>query len=126
MIWITEWNALQHPVASAFLAVLYSDYMLTSKTDKMTCDGNEYTPSDLRKFAMSQVGFLSFYLRRIYLLDIQSYVCLSISLQQQLYEPMLLGLFKNVIKYMSDHLKSNAFFKDPTRVRQHFWRVRAT
>ncbi|KAG6390667.1 hypothetical protein SASPL_148406 [Salvia splendens] len=27
LIWVSEWNALQHPVASAFLAVLYSDYM---------------------------------------------------------------------------------------------------
>lgn len=58
LIWITQWNALQHPVASAFLAVVYSDYMLTSKTEKMTCDGNEYTPSDLRKFAMSQANYV--------------------------------------------------------------------
>ncbi|KAE8679851.1 Endoglucanase 24 [Hibiscus syriacus] len=32
LIWVSEWNSLQHPVASAFLAALYSDYMLTSQT----------------------------------------------------------------------------------------------
>lgn len=58
LIWISQWNALQHPVASAFLAVLYSDYMHTSRTEKFTCDANEYTPSDLRKFAMSQADYV--------------------------------------------------------------------
>ncbi|KAI8020281.1 Endoglucanase 2 [Camellia lanceoleosa] len=32
LIWVSQWNALQHPVASVFLAVIYSDYMLTSRT----------------------------------------------------------------------------------------------
>lgn len=58
LIWISEWNALQHPVASAFLAVLYSDYMLTSRTAKITCNGDAYTPSDLRKFAISQADYV--------------------------------------------------------------------
>lgn len=57
LIWISDWNALQHPVASAFLAVVYSDYMLSSRTAKISCDGNNYRPSDLRKFALSQVHF---------------------------------------------------------------------
>ncbi|XAR64188.1 Cellulase [Bertholletia excelsa] len=30
MIWVTEWNALQHATSSAFLAVLYSDYLKAS------------------------------------------------------------------------------------------------
>lgn len=55
LIWVSDWNALQHPVASAFLAVLYSDYMLSSRTARLSCDGNSYKPSDLRKFAISQV-----------------------------------------------------------------------
>ncbi|CAH9094251.1 unnamed protein product [Cuscuta epithymum] len=58
LVWISEWNSLQHPVASAFLAVVYSDYMLTSRTPKITCDGKSYTPSDLRKFAMSQADYV--------------------------------------------------------------------
>ncbi|PKI77425.1 hypothetical protein CRG98_002198 [Punica granatum] len=55
LIWVSEWNSLQHPVASAFLATVYSDYMLTSRTAKISCDGKSYKPSDLRKFAKSQV-----------------------------------------------------------------------
>jgi hypothetical protein len=57
LIWVSEWNALQHPVASAFLASLYSDYMRSSGTAKLSCNGYSYKPSDLRKFAKSQVGF---------------------------------------------------------------------
>ncbi|KAL4644236.1 hypothetical protein ACB092_02G149800, partial [Castanea dentata] len=38
LIWVSEWNSLQHPVASAFLAVLYSDYMLTSQTETLYCN----------------------------------------------------------------------------------------
>ncbi|KAK9270911.1 hypothetical protein L1049_026498 [Liquidambar formosana] len=58
LIWVSEWNALQHPVASAFLAALYSDYMLTSRTAKLQCDGDSFTPSDLRKFAISQADYV--------------------------------------------------------------------
>ncbi|GKG40451.1 endoglucanase 2-like protein, partial [Tanacetum coccineum] len=54
LIWIIDWNALQHPVASAFLAVVYSDYMLTSRSQKIQCDADTFTASDLRKFALSQ------------------------------------------------------------------------
>lgn len=55
LLWISEWNALQHPVASAFLALVFSDYMLSSRTPKISCDGHSFSPLDLRKFAMSQV-----------------------------------------------------------------------
>ncbi|RWR85937.1 endoglucanase 24-like protein [Cinnamomum micranthum f. kanehirae] len=58
LIWISQWNSLQHPVASAFLAVVYSDYMLTSQTPTFSCSGKSYTPSDLRKFAMSQADYV--------------------------------------------------------------------
>ncbi|KAK8648924.1 hypothetical protein V6N13_129666 [Hibiscus sabdariffa] len=58
LIWISEWNSLQHPVASAFLAVLYSDYMLTSQTAKLTCGDHSFKPSDLRKFAKSQADYV--------------------------------------------------------------------
>ena len=55
LIWVIKWHCLQHSMASAFLAVLYSDYMLTSQTEMLYCDGKEYKSEDLRKFAMSQV-----------------------------------------------------------------------
>uniref|UniRef100_A0A5B6ZQI2 Endoglucanase n=1 Tax=Davidia involucrata TaxID=16924 RepID=A0A5B6ZQI2_DAVIN len=58
LIWVSEWNALQHPVASAFLAVIYSDYMLSSRTATLSCDGDSYGPSDLRKFAISQADYV--------------------------------------------------------------------
>lgn len=58
LIWIVKWNSLQHPVASAFLAVLYSDYMITSGTETFYCSGKSYQPHDLRKFAISQVDYL--------------------------------------------------------------------
>ncbi|KAF9683128.1 hypothetical protein SADUNF_Sadunf05G0179900 [Salix dunnii] len=58
LIWVSEWNALQHPVASAFLAALYSDYMLSSGTAKLSCNGDLYKPSDLRKFAKSQADYV--------------------------------------------------------------------
>ncbi|KAK6258216.1 hypothetical protein SCA6_012690 [Theobroma cacao] len=58
LIWITEWNSLQHPMASAFLAIIYSDYMLTSQTETLYCSGNSYKPEDLRKFAMSQADYV--------------------------------------------------------------------
>ncbi|PPD97792.1 hypothetical protein GOBAR_DD05169 [Gossypium barbadense] len=58
LIWITEWNPLHHAVASAFLAVLYSDYMLTSQTETLYCSGNSYKPDDLRNFAISQADYV--------------------------------------------------------------------
>jgi len=56
LIWVSEWNALQHPVAAAFLAIVYSDYMLSSRTASISCSGKSYKAKDLRKFAISQVG----------------------------------------------------------------------
>ncbi|XP_042510097.1 endoglucanase 24-like [Macadamia integrifolia] len=58
LIWVSQWNSLQHPVASAFLAVLYSDYMLSSQTATFSCDGDSFSPEDLRKFAISQADYV--------------------------------------------------------------------
>ncbi|XP_020693616.1 endoglucanase 24 [Dendrobium catenatum] len=58
LLWIDQWNALQHPVAASFLAVLYSDYMLTSRTPSFSCNGVTFSSSDLRKFAMSQADYI--------------------------------------------------------------------
>ncbi|KAG0452700.1 hypothetical protein HPP92_025092 [Vanilla planifolia] len=58
LIWIDKWNALQHPVAASFLAVLYSDYMMTSRTPSFSCNGVTFSSSDLRSFAMSQADYI--------------------------------------------------------------------
>ncbi|XP_074286976.1 endoglucanase 2-like [Silene latifolia] len=58
LVWVSEWNALQQPVAAAFLAVLYSDYMLSSETATVTCGGESYKPSEIRKFAISQADYV--------------------------------------------------------------------
>ncbi|KAL1533313.1 cellulase [Salvia divinorum] len=58
LIWVSEWNALQHPVASAFLAVLYSDYMIAAQVSSLSCDGTTFTPVDLREFALTQVDYV--------------------------------------------------------------------
>ncbi|KAL3634245.1 hypothetical protein CASFOL_021299 [Castilleja foliolosa] len=58
LVWISQRNALQHPVASAFLAVVYSDYMLSSRTPRLSCNGRSFRPSDLRKFALSQADYV--------------------------------------------------------------------
>ncbi|KAE8712615.1 cytokinin riboside 5'-monophosphate phosphoribohydrolase LOG3 isoform X1 [Hibiscus syriacus] len=54
LIWISEWDALQNPVGSAFLAALYSYYMRTENTDKLSCGDESFEHSDRRDFAKSQ------------------------------------------------------------------------
>ncbi|MBA0693359.1 hypothetical protein Goari_003733 [Gossypium aridum] len=58
LIWITKWDSLQHPVGSAFLAVLYSDYMRASDNETLSCGDDSFEPSDLRKFAQSQADYV--------------------------------------------------------------------
>nr|CAB3471433.1 unnamed protein product [Digitaria exilis] len=58
LLYVAEWNSLQHPVASAFLAIVYSDYMSTSGKTELTCSGKSFTASDLRKFAKSQADYV--------------------------------------------------------------------
>ncbi|MCH94708.1 endoglucanase 10-like, partial [Trifolium medium] len=48
--WDNKLAGTQQPVASAFLAAVYSDYMLTTQTPKIKCDSDSFTPSDLRDF----------------------------------------------------------------------------
>lgn len=58
LIWVAEWNALQQPVSSAFLATLYSDYLLTSGIENLSCGDTSFKPSDLRKFSRSQADYM--------------------------------------------------------------------
>ncbi|KAL6227045.1 hypothetical protein ACLB2K_001004 [Fragaria x ananassa] len=55
LIWVEEWNCLQHALSSAFLAVLYSDYMVASQTEMLYCDGKIYNP--VESFAISQADY---------------------------------------------------------------------
>ncbi|WCJ25030.1 glycosyl hydrolase 9B7 [Euphorbia peplus] len=58
LIWVEKWNALQYSVASAFLALVFSDYMLSSDTPSLYCTGELYSPSHLRTFAVSQAEYI--------------------------------------------------------------------
>eukprot|EP01018_Ginkgo_biloba_P016743 Gb_05872 [translate_table: standard] len=58
LIWVGQWNAVQHAVNSAFLAVIYSDYMLTSRVATLDCSDKSFSPLDLRNFASSQVDYI--------------------------------------------------------------------
>lgn len=58
LIWVSEWNSLQHPVASAFLVTLFSNYMLTSQTAKLSCNGKSFSAADLQDFAKSQADYV--------------------------------------------------------------------
>ncbi|KAJ0024271.1 hypothetical protein Pint_09394 [Pistacia integerrima] len=58
LIWVSEWNALQHSVASAFLATLYGDYMETSDNKELKCEGKTFKPQDLRDFAKQQADYV--------------------------------------------------------------------
>ncbi|KAF7066882.1 hypothetical protein CFC21_072807 [Triticum aestivum] len=58
LVWISGWNSLQHGINAAFLAVVYSDYMLTSQTAAVECSGKYFSPTDIRNFAISQANYV--------------------------------------------------------------------
>uniref|UniRef100_A0A0D9XG17 Endoglucanase n=1 Tax=Leersia perrieri TaxID=77586 RepID=A0A0D9XG17_9ORYZ len=58
LVWISPWNSLQHATNAAFLAVVYSDYMLSSQTAAVQCSGKYYSPTDIRNFAISQANYI--------------------------------------------------------------------
>lgn len=58
LLYVAEWNSLQHPVASAFLANFYSNYMATSGKSELTCSGKSFTALDLCRFAKSQTNYV--------------------------------------------------------------------
>ncbi|KAH7432961.1 hypothetical protein KP509_07G047900 [Ceratopteris richardii] len=57
LLWVIQWNPIQHAVNAAFLALVYSDYLFTSKTT-LDCSGETYTSEDLRSFSISQANYL--------------------------------------------------------------------
>ncbi|KAG6544948.1 hypothetical protein Mapa_013640 [Marchantia paleacea] len=58
MIWVSQWSASVHTVNSAFLALVYSDYLEAGKFSLSCSGGNTYKPNQLRWFAYSQVDYL--------------------------------------------------------------------
>ncbi|KAF3332259.1 Endoglucanase 24 [Carex littledalei] len=58
LVWIQEWNSLQHPVAGSFLAAIYSNYMATTQKTDISCDKKTFTAADLRNFAKSQADYI--------------------------------------------------------------------
>ncbi|PIN08898.1 Cellulase [Handroanthus impetiginosus] len=58
LIWVAQWNPLQYSVASAFLALVYSDYMITSNIRNLYCDGALYEPMDIRNFSIMQADYI--------------------------------------------------------------------
>ncbi|GKC66564.1 endoglucanase 2-like protein [Tanacetum coccineum] len=60
LIWVNEWDTLQYSIATSFLAVVFSDYMFTSNTPYIYCNGKLFEPINLREFAISQPLSLKF------------------------------------------------------------------
>ncbi|KAH6760062.1 glycosyl hydrolase 9B7 [Perilla frutescens var. frutescens] len=58
LIWVSQWDTLQYSVGSAFLALVYSDYMHTTRTRNIYCDGKLYEPTDIRNFATMQADYV--------------------------------------------------------------------
>lgn len=58
LIWVIEWNSIQHAVNSALLALIYSDYLFTAKSSGLSCSGQAFPPQDLRSFSISQANYL--------------------------------------------------------------------
>ncbi|KAL0731844.1 hypothetical protein Bca4012_027938 [Brassica carinata] len=58
LVLVSEWNPLQQSVSAAFLASLFSDYMLTSRLHKISCDGKIFKATELRDFAKSQADYI--------------------------------------------------------------------
>ncbi|KAK9071438.1 hypothetical protein SSX86_010007 [Deinandra increscens subsp. villosa] len=58
LIWVNEWDSLQYAIGNAFLALVFSDYMFTSETPYLYCNGKLYEPMDLREFAATQADYV--------------------------------------------------------------------
>eukprot|EP00249_Psilotum_nudum_P036209 c6575_g2_i1 orf=227-1828(+) len=58
LIWVDEWNSIQHAVNSALLALMYSDYLFTIQSGRLTCSDQTFTSQDLRNFAISQADYI--------------------------------------------------------------------
>ncbi|XP_047966753.1 endoglucanase 2-like [Salvia hispanica] len=58
LIWVDEWNPMQYAVGSAFLALVYSDYMVATETRNIYCEGELYEPQHVRSFATMQADYV--------------------------------------------------------------------
>uniref|UniRef100_A0A1J3J794 Endoglucanase n=1 Tax=Noccaea caerulescens TaxID=107243 RepID=A0A1J3J794_NOCCA len=58
LVSVSEWNGLQQSASAAFLASLFSDYMLSSRIHKISCNGKIFKATELRDFAKSQADYM--------------------------------------------------------------------
>lgn len=54
---VHEWNNLQYASAAAFLLSVYSDYLISGKT-QLSCPDGQIQPSELLNFAKSQADYI--------------------------------------------------------------------
>lgn len=58
LIWVEEYNSIQHAVNSALLALIYSDYLFSAASKGLSCSGQTFSSQDLRSFSMSQANYI--------------------------------------------------------------------
>ncbi|CAK9263401.1 unnamed protein product [Sphagnum jensenii] len=58
LIWLMEWNPLQHALNSGLLALFYSDYLVAANISAITCSGDIFTPKEIRSFAAIQADYV--------------------------------------------------------------------
>lgn len=57
LIYIREWNNMQYVSSASFLMTVYSDYLTAAKR-QLKCPSGEIHPTELLKFARSQVDYI--------------------------------------------------------------------
>ncbi|CAN1124234.1 Endoglucanase 11 [Linum perenne] len=58
LIYVREWNNMQHVSTAAFLMTYYSDFLLESGQDHLNCHTGPVSHDELLKFAKSQVDYI--------------------------------------------------------------------
>ncbi|GBG86555.1 hypothetical protein CBR_g41618 [Chara braunii] len=60
LLYLREQGPIQYSISSAFLAVVYADYMLQTNQQGITCaaSGNSYAPAHLVNYAYSQAQYI--------------------------------------------------------------------
>ncbi|EFJ20703.1 hypothetical protein SELMODRAFT_417952 [Selaginella moellendorffii] len=58
MIWVSQWNSIQHAVNSAFLSCLYADYLSSAGITTLSCSGKIFEVEHLRELAGFQADYI--------------------------------------------------------------------
>jgi hypothetical protein len=98
LIWLMEWNPLQHALNSGLLALFYSDYLVAANISAITCSGDIFTPKEIRSFAAIQVLYPLTFLAQEMMVDFILFFLpaysLSFSCNQGRFEPENLTQFE--------------------------------